>query len=410
MYDEWLDLYEWHRACYAFSVIKRKELLYVNGKLIQGYEWTYEFSKGWGAYPLQLVLMRGWYGEVTDVNIYGTAFEKDEMVSWTTSCGIPAEGNILSWIPEIYNLTNSNVSQTVISEVALKDLCPSQEKNVLEMFDDGVGKSPAMSEDFCARLNGQLNLIPLDDKSAFAMVREFEEYALKVNVTWHMGIWVAGRAFMDGTEMIEVTGENTQVYPKGGKWVIKDPYTDEILGVPFVVSPTGHTYAKPTQECQACFMGYKAEDVSKFDDGKFCKGPTPSDCFHGFGCGAQKCERSDIGWALMCKFQQKLRLKLKGLCKESKVDTDYLLLGYEVLENGGGHRRKYGGSTGWLLSHDKEQDLWHLEHDNHPHLTLTMEDKDTLPVGVHSWVAANNTCSLGQTVRYVSLRILKLIT
>ena len=167
MYEEWLDLYEWHRACYAFSVIKRKELLYVNGKLIQGYEWTYEFSKGWGPYPLQLMLMRGWYGEVTDVNIYGTAFEKDEMVSWTTSCGIPAEGNVLSWIPEIYNLTNSNVSETVISEVALKDLCPSQEKDVLEMFDNHLGKSPAMSEDFCARLNGQLNLIPLDDISAF---------------------------------------------------------------------------------------------------------------------------------------------------------------------------------------------------------------------------------------------------
>ena len=27
------------------------------------------------------------------------------------------------------------------------------------------------------------------------------------------------------------------------------------------------------------------------------------------------------------------------------MDTDYLLLGYEVLEKGGGHRRKYGGST-----------------------------------------------------------------
>ena len=27
------------------------------------------------------------------------------------------------------------------------------------------------------------------------------------------------------------------------------------------------------------------------------------------------------------------------------MDKDYLLLGYEVLEKGGGHRRKYGGST-----------------------------------------------------------------
>ena len=103
----------------------------------------------------------------------------------------------------------------------------------------------------------------------------------------------------------------------------------------------------------------------------------------------------------MCKFQKKLRLRLKGLCKESKVDTDYILLGYEVLEKGGGHRRKYGGSTGWLLLHDKEDDFWRLKHEDYPDLTLTMEDKDTLPVGVHSWQAANDTCSLGQTVRYV---------
>ena len=26
-----------------------------------------------------------------------------------------------------------------------------------------------------------------------------------------------------------------------------------------------------------------------------------------------------------------------------------------------------------------------------------MEDKDTLPVGLHTWLAANNTCNLGQT-------------
>ena len=100
---------------------------------------------------------------------------------------------------------------------------------------------------------------------------------------------------------------------------------------------------------------------------------------------------------MICKFQQKVRLRLKGLCKESKVDTDYLLLGYEVLDKGGSNRRKYGGSTGWLLSHDKEEDVWSLKHEYYPHLSLTMEDKDSLPVGVHNWRAANDACSLGQT-------------
>ena len=84
-----MELFEWQSACYAFSVIKRKELLYVNGKFIQGYQWTKQFRKGWGDYPLLLKLMVNWKGEVTDLNIYGSAFERDEMVSWTTSCGTP---------------------------------------------------------------------------------------------------------------------------------------------------------------------------------------------------------------------------------------------------------------------------------------------------------------------------------
>ena len=43
---------------------------------------------------------------------------------------------------------------------------------------------------------------------------------------------------MNGTEMTEASGVYTQIYPEGGKWVIKDPYTDEILGVPFVLNPS----------------------------------------------------------------------------------------------------------------------------------------------------------------------------
>ena len=89
----------------------------------------------------------------------------------------------------------------------------------------------------------------------------------------------------------------------------------------------------------------------------------------------------------------------KGLCEESKVDTDYLLLGYETMEPK--QKRSYGGSTGWVLSHYKEEDMWQLNHPYYPHLTLTMEEKDSLPVGIHSWLAGNNTCNLGKTSRFL---------
>ena len=202
-------------------------------------------------------------------------------------------------------------------------------------------------------------------------------------------------AFINGTEL-EETEEGYQVYPKGGKWEIQDPYSGNVLGKPFVVSNTAHTYSKVTQECVTCYVGYMPEQVSLFG-GKFCRPDLAYPCLHNFGCSVQKCDRADQGQGFVCKFDAKLKILLKGLCKESKIDTEYLLLGYEVMEKGGGHRRKYGGSTGWILDHNKDMDMWRLHHDHYPHLTITMEDKDSLPVGLHTWLAANNTCSLGQT-------------
>ena len=312
LYEDWMDLFEWQSACYGFSVIKKTELLFVNGKFIQGYEWEPELSKGWGDYPLTIKLMEGWRGEVTDLNIYDSAFEEDEMISWTTSCETPADGGILSWRPEMYNLTNNNDTETVIDEVAADDLCPSKnmKADVLEFFDDGVGRSPAMSEEMCARLNGQLNLIPVTDERGFATTREFEDFAIKTNRS-NLCFWVAGKASANDTEMIEVK-EGFQVYQKGGKWVIKDPYTDEILGIPLFLLKTGHTYAELTQECFACCANLEEDSSSKSPfEGKFCKGR--GKCKNNFNCWSQKCERSDLSWlGLICSFKQKVKLRLKG--------------------------------------------------------------------------------------------------
>ena len=69
LYEDWMDLFEWQSVCYSFSMSKKHELVYANGKLIQGYKWSKEFRKGWGDNPMRLRLMGGWKGEMTDVNI-----------------------------------------------------------------------------------------------------------------------------------------------------------------------------------------------------------------------------------------------------------------------------------------------------------------------------------------------------
>ena len=386
LYEDWIELFEWQSVCHSTSITKKLELMYLNGKLIQSYQYPAEFKKGWGDYPLILSLMINWRGEITDLNIYDSAFEKEQMVRWTTSCDIPKEGEILAWLPNMFNLTNNNVTKTTVSEVASEDLCPNKNQEILEIFDDGVPKSPVMGDEICTRLNGRLNLVPSLEEELVATIREFEEYLVEVNQTG-LSFWVGGM------------NEGEWWIPGGGS--IKDPYTDAIR-IPFLKVPPGHgihgtDWIPKTPVCLACGGTYNPETLPSFG-GKLCR--SQYDCVHSFLCYYQKCERNDMALGLMCKFEQKLRLRLKGLCKETKVDTDYLLLGYEVLKKGGAHKRKYGGSTGWVLAHDKEQDLWQLQHHHYPHLTISMEDRDSLPVGIHSWIAANNTCSLGQTVRF----------
>ena len=310
LYEEWQDLFEWQSICYAISIARKSELMYVNGKFIMGYEWPKDFNKGWGDFPLNLQMGTNWRGEVTDLNIYDSAFDEEELIARTTSCQEPEKGGIFAWSPEKYNLTNNDDIETILSEVPASDLClQDKDQDVLELFDSRVPKSPLQSEQICARLNGQLNLVPVTEEDGFAMLNEIIEYVTKVNISGEIGIYVAGRAFVNATDMMDIK-EGYQTYPKGGRWTIKDPYTDTIIGVPFITTPTGATYARVMQECLACIAGYKPETLASFE-GKLCKGV--GDCAHNFVCASQICDRGDMPWGLMCRFKQKLRLRLKGL-------------------------------------------------------------------------------------------------
>ena len=99
------------------------------------------------------------------------------MVSWTTSCDEPRLGEIFSWDPKQFNLTNTEEVETSISEVNSKDLClkENDEKHVLEFFEDGVGTSTPMSEESCERVNGKLHLVPQEEEEAFAVIKEYED-------------------------------------------------------------------------------------------------------------------------------------------------------------------------------------------------------------------------------------------
>ena len=150
------------------------------------------------------------------------------MISWTTSCGSPAKGRILSWVPENYNLTNNNDTETVIGTVASDDLCKNQddELKIFEIFDNGIGKSPIQGEQYCGRLNGKLTMVPTTQDDAFDILKKFNEHTRKKGLTaekdYYFSTWLSGRAALEGTEFVETkTGFN--YYPKGGEWLAQDP-------------------------------------------------------------------------------------------------------------------------------------------------------------------------------------------
>ena len=255
LYEKSLDLFEWQSVCYSLSIIQKKELIFINGKFLHGYKFSKQFEKGWGNDPIEINLATNWVGEITDFNIYDSAFDKEQMISWTTSCNEPELGELFPWDTLLFNFTNTDEISVAIGEANTKDLCLKETDGnyVLELFSDGVLKSWGMSAELCERLNGRLSLVPQIETEAFALLKEHIDYVTAVNVTYTI-FWLGGRAFINETEL-EETEEGYQVYPKGGKWVIQDPYSGNVLGKPFVVSNTAHTYSKVTQECVTCYVG-----------------------------------------------------------------------------------------------------------------------------------------------------------
>ena len=65
--------------------------------------------------------------------------------------------------------------------------------------------------------------------------------------------------------------------------------------------------------------------------------------------------------------------------------------------------RDYVGPKGWIISQNMTDDVWTLSHYFYTTLTLTMVDKDMLPVGRHKWRVENNVCNEGETSSEVLL-------
>ena len=65
--------------------------------------------------------------------------------------------------------------------------------------------------------------------------------------------------------------------------------------------------------------------------------------------------------------------------------------------------RDYVGPKGWIISQNFTDHKWTMSHYFYTSLTLTMVDKDMLPIGRHKWRVENNVCNEGETSSEVLL-------
>ena len=102
------------------------------------------------------------------------------------------------------------------------------------------------------------------------------------------------------------------------------------------------------------------------------------------------------GSSYTCLFLKEPTFNVRGLCKSAVMDTQYKLAEHKP----GGwpyDPRGYVGPKGWTISKNGTDGKWKMTHYFYTDLTLTMLDKDVLPVGRHKWLVENNVCNEGET-------------
>ena len=108
----------------------------------------------------------------------------------------------------------------------------------------------------------------------------------------------------------------------------------------------------------------------------------------------------------ICVFNDKPTFSIRGLCKESVMDIQYKFADHKPLDQGENlsppqwgkdNTRGYVGPKGWTISRDPQDQLWKIKHSSYDELSLTMLDRDALPVGKHKWRVENNVCNQGET-------------
>ena len=429
---------EWFHFCIAYSSILHIMYKYQDGHKAFSFHYPDKVVKPFPPHMFDVLEFgRNIRGTFTDLNIYSSFFTEEDMKAWTTSCN-KDKGDILAWTPvtveriRAENNQNQNVSFFKIDKT---EVCPDSSQNaekqkpikssessekqnfkpqnkiyetfvglVLEYIEHNENKDIDEAKDMCFRLNGELMTVPQNEEEEFIMRKIVNDFIMKkvsnnqtylkeneIKVQW----WLAGES--EGEEKDIYTSAREQAYAPNGESTYFHPITGVKLNpAKPMTRPNYSTNPKFRKLCMRCYNGLNNEKISDFWWWK----NTPH-------CMPSICSQRDAN-SVICQFEKEPTFKLRGLCKDALMDTQYKLAEPEPYDlssptlyhdyvNLGKHARRFVGPKGWVISRNKTDSKWRMTHYYYTDLMLTMMAKNTLPFGRHKWKIENNVCNEGKT-------------
>ena len=259
-------------------------------------------------------------------------------------------------------------------------------------------------EGLCFRLNGELVAVPQNEEENKILDKTVWDYLTKraanniseiVDKGHLLSVWVAGESILQEHGIKSTNNSKELVYPTKGEQKWKHPWTGAPLKAyrPGYIVPQGCVYTSFSKMCLEFFHSMKKTMTGTFWNDRLDPLVRLQEC------SASHCI------PFVCMFSKQPTFKIRGLCKESVMDTQYKFadhtpgswkydsLGY----------RSFVGPKGWIISRKDEDLNWRMTHYHYTDLSLTMVDQDVMPVGRHKWLVENNACTEGVTSSMVLL-------
>ena len=434
-----LETSKWFSFCTSYSSKLKRIHMYQDGLKVFSFQFTDEKED-----PLlsntfaKIEIGKNMRGLLTDLNIYSSFFDSQAMVEWTGGCDTDF-GDIFQWDKEKIEMAQNSPINVTIVKVDRSAVCPdakTQESDqtltnsatmdekkrfsprsreyetfvgsVLEFMSDPYVKSYSESLDYCMRLNGYLLTIPQNEEELEVMDKAMWDFMMKRvsnNVTFliknkkFVGMWMAAETKLSEAEKsseVEKFLSRDITYPNNGQFQWYHTLTGKALNpyLPGNMMIYMHQAdAIVRKQCGACRSSMKdpnPDHTFLFKTIAWCQ----------YNSCTQK--RND---GAMCSFPTEPTFKVRGLCSDAPMDTQYKLADHQPMDlslsqkywEWGPDTRGYVGPKGWTITRNHTDKSWRMTHYYYTDLSLTMQDSDRLPVGRHKWRVENNICNEGET-------------